>query len=467
MKSWLQRLFDVRRDEVLPVCLAVLFFFCVLVALMILRPAREALGLRGGLDAVRWLFMSTALVALLVNPLFGWLVSRLPRLQFISATYAFFACSLVGFFLLLVLTPEAVGVVSGQVFYVWFSVFNLFATMVFWALMADRFSLEQGKRFFGLIAVGGTLGAIAGPSLASQLAAPLGTPALLLVSAGFLTAGLAAAWGIARVRAPRSALAADATGPGELVAGEVVRGEGVRGEGAPADDAHTPIGGSAWAGVRAVFASRYLLGMAAYVVILAVMATFLYFTRLQMVAVLGDDLDLRTTMFARIDLITQLATLLLQALVAGRLMQRIGVPLTLALLPLTTALGFVGLALVGSLAALIAFEAAFRAVQRALMRPARETLFTVLPREDKYKAKAFIDTFVYRGGDVLGAQLEGLLGRLGMGLAALASVAVPLALLWAGLALWLGRTQQRMATAAAPARAVQDAPRRDPRGQVR
>lgn len=467
MKTWLQRLFDIRRDEVLPVCLAVLFFFCVLVALMILRPAREALGLRGGIDAVRWLFMGTALVALLVNPLFGWLVSRLPRLQFISATYAFFASSLVGFFLLLVWTPEAVGVVSGQVFYVWFSVFNLFATMVFWALMADRFTLEQGKRFFGLIAVGGTLGAIAGPWLASQLAAPLGTPALLLVSAGFLTAGLVAAWGIARVRAPRSALAADATGPGELVAGEVVRGEGVRGEGAPADDAHTPIGGSAWAGVRAVFASRYLLGMAAYVVILAVMATFLYFTRLQMVAVLGDDLDLRTTMFARIDLITQLATLLLQALVAGRLMQRVGVPLTLALLPLTTALGFVGLALVGSLAALVAFEAAFRAVQRALMRPARETLFTVLRREDKYKAKAFIDTFVYRGGDVVGAQLEGLLGRLGMGLAALASVAVPLALLWAALALWLGRTQQRMAASSEPARAVQDAPRHDPRGQVR
>ena len=462
MKTWLQRLFDVRRDEVLPVCLAVLFFFCVLVALMILRPAREALGLRGGLDAVRWLFMGTALAALLVNPLFGWLVSRLPRLQFISATYVFFACSLVGFHLLLVLTPEAVGVVSGQVFYVWFSVFNLFATMVFWALMADRFSLEQGKRFFGLIAVGGTLGAIAGPALASHLAAPLGTPALLLVSAGFLAAGLAAAWGIARVRPPPLAQV-----PGERVPGEMLPGDGAPGEAAPVIDARAPIGGSPWAGVRAVFASRYLLGIAAYVVILAVMATFLYFTRLQMVAELGDDLDLRTTMFARIDLITQIATLLLQALVAGRLMQRVGVPMTLALLPLTTALGFVGLAMVGSLAALVAFEAAFRAVQRALMRPARETLFTVLRREDKYKAKAFIDTFVYRGGDVVGAQLEGLLGRLGMGLAALASVAVPLALLWAALAIWLGRTQQRMAATAEPVRAAQDVRRHDMRGRVR
>ena len=192
MKTWLQRLFNVRREEVLPVCLAVLFFFCVLVALMILRPAREALGLRGGIDAVRWLFMGTALAALLVNPLFGWLVSRLPRLQFITATYAFFACSLVGFHLLLVLTPEAVGVLSGQVFYVWFSVFNLFATMLFWALMADRFSFEQSKRLFGAIAVGGTLGAIFGPWLASVLARPFGTPSLLVVSAGFLVLALGA-----------------------------------------------------------------------------------------------------------------------------------------------------------------------------------------------------------------------------------------------------------------------------------
>ncbi len=161
--------------------------------------------------------------------------------------------------------------------------------------------------------------------------------------------------------------------------------------------------------------------------IVAVMATFLYFTRLQMVAALGTDLDMRTTMFARIDLITQVATLVLQAIVTGHLMKRLGVSVTLALLPLTAALGFLGLAIVGSLAALIAFEAAFRAVQRGIMRPARETLFTVVPRADRYKAKAFIDTFVYRTGDVIGAQTEGLLGRLGMGLAALASVAVPLA----------------------------------------
>ena len=430
----LERLFNVRRHEALPVLLAALFFFCVLTALMLLRPARDALGMQRGIEAVRWLFIGTALATLLVNPVFGWLVSRFRRMRFIAATYLFFAASLVGFHLLLTLAPQAVGVASGMVFYVWFSVFNLFATMLFWALMADRFSLQQAKRFFALIAVGGTLGAIAGPALASVLAQPLGTATLLLVAAGFLLLAIVAAWGVARLQ-PERAHAAAAGDP----------------EAPPLVSEQAVIGGRAWEGLRAVWHSPYLLGIAAYVLILAVMVTFLYFTRLQMVAALGEDLDLRTSWFARIDLVTQVATLLLQAVVAGHLMRRIGVAVTMALLPLTVVLGFVGLALVGSLAALIVFEACFKSVQRALMRPARETLFTVVGREDKYKSKAFIDTFVYRGGDVAGAQLEGLLGWLGMGLAALAMVAVPLALAWAALGIWLGRAQQRLAPATTPA----------------
>jgi ATP:ADP antiporter, AAA family len=175
------------------------------------------------------------------------------------------------------------------------------------------------------------------------------------------------------------------------------------------------------------------------------MVTFIYFTRLQMVAALGTDLDMRTAMFARIDMITQVATLVLQALVTGHLMKRLGVAMTLALLPVTAALGFLGLAIVGSLATLIAFEATFRAVQRGIMRPARETLFTTVPRADRYKAKAFIDTFVYRAGDVAGAQTEGLLGRLGMGFAALAALAGPLAVVWMALGLWLGYAQRARA----------------------
>src|SRR6185503_3136880 len=374
--SFLQRFTNIRREEVGPTLVAGLFFFCVLTALMVIRPAREALGMQRGIEALRWLFVGTVVVTLLVNPVFGWLVSRFRRLVFINATYLFFAAGLVAFYLLLVLTPENVGQLTGQIFYVWFSVFNLFATMLFWALMPDRFTLEQSKRLFGTIAVGGTLGAIFGPWLAGQLAEPLGTPALLLVAAGFLVLALGAAWGVVRLRPDVSE------------------------SGLPREE-HAVIGGSAWAGLQSVVRSPYLLAICAYVLILAVMATFLYFTRLQMVAALGTDVDMRTTVFARIDLITQVTTLLLQAIVTGHLMKRLGVSVTMALLPVTAALGFLGLAIVGSLAALIAFEAAFRAVQRGIMRPSRETLFTIVPRTDRYKAKAFIDTFVYRGGDVV------------------------------------------------------------------
>lgn len=309
MSTWLQRVFNVRREELVPVVLAAAFFFCILTALMMMRPARDALGMQRGIEAVRWLFIGTALATLAVNPLFGWLVSRFRRLQFITATYVFFSLSLLAFYLLLELAPEAIGITSGQVFYVWFSVFNLFVTMVFWALMADRFTLEQARRVFALIAVGGTLGAIAGPALAALLARPLGTPALLLVAVGFLLLGVVMAW---------------------------------------------------------------LLAM------------------------------------------------------------------------------------------LVVFEATFRAIQRAITRPARETLYTVVSREDKYKSKAFIDTFVYRSGDVVGAQVEGGLGRLGMGLGTLAAVAVPLALVWALLGLWLGRTQQRLAAAGIIETTVATAPPHPP-----
>jgi ATP:ADP antiporter, AAA family len=427
MTAFLQSFTQIRREEIAPVLASGLCFFFILTALMVLRPARESLGLQRGIEAIRWLFVGTAVVTLAVNPLFGLLVSRTRRLVFITATYLFFGLSLLGFYVVLVAAPQAIGEVSGMVFFVWFSVFNLFATMVFWALMADRFALEQSRRLFGVISVGGTLGAIAGPWLAAQLAEPLGTAALLPVSATLLGLAVVAAWAVARLQ-PRRAVIVDADSSAS-----------------PAVDERAVIGGSAWEGFRAVFRSPYLLGISAYVLTLTVIGTFIYFTRLQMVAALGEDLDMRTGIFARLDFYTQVTTLVLQALVAGHLMKRLGVHVTLALLPATAFLGFAGLALAASLVTLTIFQAAYSAVQRSLTRPARETLFTVVPREDKYKAKAFIDTFVYRGGDVIGAQVEGLLGRLAAGLGALVTVTLPLAVAWGALGLWLGRRQERQA----------------------
>ena len=417
MKRILQRWVNVRDGETAPILLAALYFFCILTSLMVLRPAREALGIQRGIEAVRWLFMGTLVVTLAGNPLFGLLVSRFRRMTFIAATHALFATNLAVFYALIAMAPQAVGETSGLVFYVWMSVFNLFITMLFWAVMADRFTLEQSKRLFGVIAAGGTIGAIFGSWLSAVLAERIGTGALLLIAAAFLLLAVVSAWALVR-RQP-------------LQQGKANVDPGV-------------IGGSAWEGFRAALRSPYLLAISAYVLILAVMVTFLYFTRLQMVAALGEDLDMRTGVFARIDFLTQAATLLLQLLIAGHVMKRLGVHVALALVPMIVAAGYVGLAIVGSLGALIVFESVFRATQRAIMRPARETLFTVVSREEKYKAKAFIDTFVYRGGDALGAQTEGLLGRLGMGLSAVAGVAVPLAAVWALLGYWLGRRVEKL-----------------------
>jgi ATP:ADP antiporter, AAA family len=425
MSATMQRLLNVRRDEVAPVLMAVFYFFCILTALQVLRPAREALGLERGIEAIRWLFQGTLIITLFVNPVFAWLVSRFRRMVFISTTYLFFVANLIVFYILLVFAPTAIGQTSGQVFYVWMSVFNLFITMVFWALMADRFAYEQSKRVFGLIAVGGTLGAITGSAMAAVLAERIGTPMLLLIAAGFLTLAVVSAWMVTRLTAKWNEGSTDTLAA--AAAGE-----------------RTIIGGTAWQGFSAVSRSPYLMAIAAYILILAVLVTFVYFTRLQMVAALGEDTDMRTGVFARIDLITQVATLVLQAIVAGHLMRRLGVAVTLAITPVIVALGFIGLAIIGSLAALVIFDATFRATQRALMRPARETLFTVVTRESKYKAKAFTDTFVYRAGDSVGAGVEGLLGRFGMALVGLASVAVPLALGWAALGVWLGRRQSRL-----------------------
>ncbi|WP_052365300.1 NTP/NDP exchange transporter [Halotalea alkalilenta] len=420
----LQTLFNLRREEIGPVLIAALFFFCVLTALMLLRPARDALGMERGIESIRWLFIGTALVTLAVNPLFGWLVSRLRRLQFISATYGFFVLSLAGLWGLLIFAPGAIGERSGQVFFVWFSVFNLFVTMVFWALLADRFTSDQGKRLFALISVGGTLGAIFGPWLTSQLAEPLGTPSLLLVAGGFLLLALAMAWLLVHVAPDRAGTDASAATAG------------------PADESER-IGGSAWAGLRAVFRSPYLTGIAGYILLMTVVATFVYFTRLQMVAQVADDMDARAALLGSIDMWTQVAVLVLQLTLTGKIIQRFGLGVALAILPVATALGFIGLAIYGSFVVLVLLEATNRAVQRGITRPAREALFTVVGREEKYKAKAFVDTFVYRAGDVAGAQTEGALGRLGLAMGGLVSVVVPLALVWAALALWLGRAQAR------------------------
>mgnify|MGYP006270168299 CR=1 FL=1 len=431
----------VRRGEGASVLLAAAFFFCTLYGYFMLRPAREALGVERGLDEVRLLFVGTLLATLLANPVFSAVVARARREVFVPGAMRFFMLNIAGFATLFAQFPEHVGAVSGRVFYVWLSVFNLFLIAVFWAVMADTFRYAQSKRLYGLVAIGGTLGAIAGSYTAWEV--------------GPGAAGLAERLGLLRAED-----AGERFGTITLLVLSIVlfelaarlagallrRGSGVGGPGRGGPPPfREPIGGSAWAGITRVARSPYLLGISGYVLITAVMSTFLYFTQLAIVRDAGETTDERTALFANINLWTQVATLAVQVLVTGRLLRAAGVGRTLALLPVLTAGGFVALALRPSYGLVVLVEAGYKACLRGFTRPGRETLFTVVPREDRYKSKAFLDTFVYRAGDAASAGVEGWLRTFGMGLAAVAAVATPLALVWAVLGFALGVMQTRRA----------------------
>ncbi len=416
--SALQLLLSVRRDERALLGLSGLFFFLVMAGYFILRPIRDQMGVAGGVNNLPWLFTGTLLAMLAINPLFAMLVSRWPRPRFVAFSYRALMLCLLGFYLALVSMPEAHQVWIGRVFFIWVSVFNLFAVSVFWAVMADVFQSEQSRRLYGVIAAGGSLGALVGGLLTSSLVAAIGAPALLLVSLVTLELAL---WCMFAINRRVNLVAAAAQRPQDEV-----------------------IGGSALDGFRMALRSPYLLGMCGYMLLYTIGSTFLYFLQAQVVDATIDGKAAQTAYFANVDVWVNGLTLLLQLFLTGRLMARIGVGLTLAALPLISIIGFMGLGLMPVLAAVVVFTVARRVTNFALSRPARETLFVPLSRGEKYKAKNLIDTVVYRVGDQLGAWTNGLLVWLGFGIAGIAWSAVPLAGLWLLLSLWLGRRYREL-----------------------
>jgi ATP:ADP antiporter, AAA family len=416
----LERLVAVRAGEARATLWAFGYFFCLLAAYYVLRPLRDEMGVAGGVRNLHWLFTATFVVMLAAVPVFGAVVARLPRQRFIPLVYHFFVVNLAIFWALLAFDVSKI--VVARVFFVWISVFNLFAVSVFWSFMADIFAAEQGKRLFGFVAAGGSAGALLGPVLTVGLAGALGPVNLLIVAAILLEAAVLCAYRLEGAAPPR-------------------RGA------APAASAQAPIGGNPFAGFMLLLRSPYLAGIALWVLLLSLCGTFLYLAQANLVAAASDDPAVRTRIFASIDLAAGLLTLLIQAVATGRLMTRFGVGPAVALLPLVFALGFGMLAALPVLFLVIAFQALQRTANFAISNPAREVLFTVVEREEKYKAKYLIDGVVFRGGDALFSWLFNLLRATGLELTALAAATVPVAVGWAILALGLGKAQERRAGA--------------------
>ena len=409
----LARIVAIREGEARALGWSFAYFFCLLAAYYVLRPLRDEMGIAGGVRNIPWLFTATFLVMLAAVPAFGALVAKLPRRLFIPLVYHFFVANLAIFWGFLTMGVERAEV--ARVFFVWISVFNLFAVSVFWSFMADVFTSEQGKRLFGFIAAGGSAGALLGPLATVSIVGAIGPTNLLIVAAVLLEGAVLCA-----------------------------RRLEFR-ENAPAPRAEEQMGGSWIAGIVMILKSPYLAGIAFWMFFLSLAGTFLYLQQAEIVSGASSDPAVRTRIFASIDLTVGILTILVQFLATGRLLQKFGVGRGVALLPLVFAAGFVVLAFSPVLAVVIAFQAIQRTANFAISNPSFQLLFTVLGREEKYKAKNVIDLVVFRGSDAVSSWLFAAMRGAGLELAAISLSVVPVAAACVALALALGRTQERRA----------------------
>jgi AAA family ATP:ADP antiporter len=390
------------------------YFFTLLAGYYVLRPLRDQMGIAGGVRNLPWLFLATFLTLLVAQPLYGALVARLPRARFIPIVYHFFVVNLAVFWILLTLKIEPV--IVARVFFVWLSVFNLFAIAVFWSFMADLFSAEQGKRLFGFIGAGGTAGALLGPTITIWLSVPLGPVNLMITAAIFLELAVFCVY-----RLERAAVVHAGTGESR------------------------PIGGNAFAAVSELIRSPYLLGVALWVSLLSFGATIVYLQQANIVSATMHGAGEQTRIFAGVDLAVSLLSLATQVFATGQFLKRFGTGIAAGALPAIYVVGFIAIALSPTLMVVLAVQVFQRWMHFAIANPARQVFFTVVEREEKYKAKNLIDVVVYRGSDALYAWVYESLQALGMKLGAIALVAWPVVAGWLVLSLVLGRIQERRA----------------------
>ncbi|MFH1764876.1 MAG: MFS transporter [Gemmatimonadota bacterium] len=412
----LERIIPVKREEWGPVLLATAYGFFILFSYYILRAVRDEISVadRGNLQ---FLWTAVFLVMLLAVPLYSTFVSRYSRGVFIPWANRFFGVNLLLFYAALEFLPLEARPWIDRVFYVWASVFALFVVAVFWGFIVDLFRNQQGKRVFGFIAVGSSLGGIAGSFLTTQIASLVPVFVLLLLAAIPLEVAAWLAWLLHR-RA--------GVGQTTLRVEEKER-----------------IPGTAWSGIGLVLRSPYMGMIAAYIFLMTFASTILYFQQADLVGqAFGADRGASREFLAWIDFYTNILTILAQGFLAAHLLRWLGIGLSLAFLPALAFLGFLSLGTYPLLAVLVALQVLYRTGRYAVARPAREVLYTVVGREERYKSKAFIDAAVYRGGDLVNGWAYTGLQALGLGVGAIALVAVPVMGVWVAVGLFLGRAQE-------------------------
>ncbi|MBX9607154.1 MAG: MFS transporter [Gammaproteobacteria bacterium] len=401
----------VRQEERVPALLAFAFIFILMAAYYVLRPVRDALASDWSDAEVSLLWTVNFTLCIAVVATYGYVVSRVRLRYVVPGLYVCFAASFFGFHLLA--SGVAQAPLADKAFYVWVSVFSLFHVSVFWSFMADVFDREQARRLFPLIAAGASAGALAGPLVPMLLGESLPASTLMLAAALMLCLPLPLAIALGR---RRRAPSQDGL---EL-------------------DAEARLGGHPLRGFSLLITHPRLLGIALFLLLFTMVNAFFYFEQKNLLA--DYELATRTRLLGTVDWLTNLLTFLLAFFATSRLLGRLGMGATLALLPALAAGGLLCLALAPAALLLLALQVCRRAGEYAITRPAREMLFTQVDRETRFKAKPVIDTVVYRGGDTLtGWAFSGLSHGLGLGLGALAAVGVFISVLWAVVGYRLGR----------------------------
>ncbi len=377
-----------------------------------------------GPDTIPYLFIGTFLAMLVATPVFGWVASRFPRRVFLPWVYLFFISNILIFWIVFARAVNSGEeyIWLGRTFFVWLSVFNLFVVSVFWSFMADIYTREQGRRLFGVITAGGSIGALLGGAATSMLVVPIGFQNLLPISATLLVLAILCISQLRRwvVREHE-----------EDITRTVESGK--------------PLGGNPLGGVTHLLSSKYFAGIALSSVIASLLGTALYMFTAELVETAIPNANEQTRFFSNINVATNAISLIGQMFVVRHVVRRFGIGVSLALMPIVSVVGFALLAFNPVLSVVAFLTVARRALGFGFTKPTTDMLYSVVTPEEKYKTKNFIDTAVYRGGDVIGTWSVKLMS--GLGIAGISVVMLPFALLWAIVSLWLGRDYRRQARA--------------------
>lgn len=412
---------SIHAHEVRAVALAFACNLTLLGSYYILRPIRDTFATVFGPAQLQNLFTGTFVLTLVCSPLFAALASRIRLSRLLPGVFWFWIVNLLIFEALLKWAPQNPWVAGS--YYLWFSVANLFMISLFWSLMVDTFSAEQGTRLFSLIAAGASIGAVAGSLITKLLVAGVGLQGLLLIACAGFCIVIALIHLLMREKL-RLATLQPTSDPNQ----------GLR-----RDRLDQALHGNPFSGFTHLFRSSYLLNQAGFMLLMTWIATLAYFMQTDLIAKTFSAIERRTIAIADIDLVVNSCSALVLIFGLGRFVQRFGVTAGLVLNPLLMIVALIGAALSPTLLMIQAMQVVRRVSQYAIARPSREICFTVIPREDRYKAKNLIDTAVYRFGDLSAAWVQGGLSRAGLGQPATLGVGLAACGLWTIVSLALGR----------------------------